>query len=146
MAITEQFLLGCMVNAVPSSARGCRKADLICLALGPLACPQGGASLPVPKQALDSPNTLNRNSTSVGTSTTYGSLTGSLWRRLSCSRCRKPWTSVVFVACVFTIPVCMIALYDRKPRLGHNVKIHKMHVYVTCVTSKCKPIRFNFFL
>ena len=55
MAITGQCLLGCMVNAVPSSARGCRKAGLIHLSLGPLACPQGTASLPVPKQAPDSP-------------------------------------------------------------------------------------------
>ena len=248
MAITEQFLLGCMVNAVPSCARGCRRAGLIRLSLGPLACPQGTTLLPVPKQAPDSPNPINRNSTNVSTNTpflianrhlfssdrqialvssagiplrqrsphidivhlykargienrhsapcwhwsqnlgywmsmpklnapaeihwrrsnmntrdpilmksvevlkdcrslnaaaeincpmprsvekvpvhnekrctTHGSLTGSMWRRLSCSRCQKPWTSIVFVACVFTIPVCMIALYDRKPRLGHKM-------------------------
>ena len=134
MAVTGQFLLGPMVNTVPSSARGCRKAGLIRLSLGPLTCPQGTASLPVPKQATDSPNPINRNSTSVGTSTTHGTLTGSMWRRLSCSRCRKPWTSNVFVACVFTIPIYMIALYDRK----------KMQIQVTCATSKCKPIRFKF--
>ena len=69
MVITEQFLVSCMVNAVPSSARGCRKAGLIRLSLGALACPQGTASLPVPKQAPDSPNSINRNSTSVSTST-----------------------------------------------------------------------------
>ena len=109
MAITGQFLLGLMVNAVPSSACGCRKADLIRLSLGPLACPQGTASLPVPKQAPDSPNPINRNSTSVSTSTTHGTLTGSMCRRLSCSCCRKPWTSIVFVECVFNITVCMIA-------------------------------------
>ena len=45
MAITGQCLLGPMVNAVPSSARGCRKAGLIRLSLGPLARPQGTASL-----------------------------------------------------------------------------------------------------
>ena len=74
MAVTRQFLLGPMVNAVPSSARGCRKAGLIRLSLGPLTCPQGTASLPVPKQAPDSPNQINRNSTSVNTSTTHGHL------------------------------------------------------------------------
>ena len=63
-----------MVNAVPSSARGCSKTGLIRLSLGPLACPQGTSSLPVPKQAPDSPNPINRNSTSVSTSTTHGTL------------------------------------------------------------------------
>ena len=120
MAITRQFLLGCMVNAVPSSARSCRKAGLIRFSLGPLTCPQGTASLPVPKQAPNSPNPINQNSTSVRTSVTNGSLTGSMWRRLSYSRCRKPWTSIVFVACVLTIPVCMIALYGEKLRLGYK--------------------------
>ena len=112
---------GARVNVVPSSARGCKKAGLIRLSFGPLACPQGTASLPVPKQAPDSPNPINRNSTSVSTNTTHWSLTGIMWRRLSCSRCRKPWNSIVCVACVFSIPVCMIALYDRKPRLGHKM-------------------------
>ena len=74
MAITGQFLLGPMVNAVPSSARGCRKAGLIRLSLVPLACPQGTASLPVPKQASDSPNPINRNSASVSTNPPIGHL------------------------------------------------------------------------
>ena len=141
MAITKQFLLGCMVNAVPSSARGCRKAGLIRLSLGPLAFPQGRASLPVPEQAPDSSNPMNWNSTIVSTSTTHGSLTGSMCRRLSCSRCRKPWTSILFVACVFTIPLCMIALYDRKPRLGH-----KMQKYAKCrFKSLAPPLNVNRF-
>ena len=139
MAITGQFLLGCMVNAVPSSARGCRKAGLIRLSLGPLACPQGTASLPVPKPAPDSSNPINQNSTSVSTSTTHGSLTESMWRRLSCSRCRK--TSIVSVACLLTIQVCMIALYDRKPRLGH-----KMQKYTKCMfKSLAPPLNVNRF-
>ena len=113
MTITKQFLLGCMVHAVPSSARGCRTAVLIRLSLDPLACPRGTVSLPVPKQASDSPNQINRNSTSVSINTTHRSLTGSMCRRLSCSRCRKPWTSIVFVVCVFTVPVCMIKFCMR---------------------------------
>ena len=141
MAVTGQFLLGPMVNAVPSSARDCRKAGLIRFSLGLLTCPQGTASLPVPKQAPDSPKPINRNSTSVSTSTTHGTLTGSMWRRLSCSRCRKPWTSNVFVACVFTIPIYMIALYDRKPRLGH-----KMQKYTKCkFKSLAPPLNVNRF-
>ena len=68
--------------------------------------PQGTASLPVPKQASDSPNPINWNSTSFSTSTTHGSLTRSMRRRLSCSRCRKPWTSIVFV-----VLVCLLSRY-----------------------------------
>ena len=58
-----------------------------------------------------------------------------MWRRLSCSCCRKPWTSNVFVACVFIIPIYMIALYDRKPRLGH-----KMYKYTKCRFKSLAPL------
>ena len=146
MAVTGQFLLGPMVNAVPSSARGCRKAGLIRLSLGPLTCLQSTASLPVPKQAPDSPNPINRNSTSVSTSTTHGTLTESMWRRLSCSRCRKPWTSSVHIRCMCVYyPDIYYRTLRRKAQAGtSNVKIHKMQIQVTCAASKCKPIRFKF--
>ena len=63
-----------MVNAVPSSARGCRKAGLIRLSLGQLTCPQGTASLPVPKQAPDSPNPINRTAPVLAQVTPMGHL------------------------------------------------------------------------
>ena len=63
----------------------------------------------------------------------------------SCSRCQKQWTSIVFVPCVFTIPVCKIALHTKEsPGWDIKCKIHKMQIKVTCATSKCKPIRFKF--
>ena len=74
MAITEQFLLGYMVNAVPSSACDCRKGGSDPSFTSSVGMSSGLSSLPVPKKAPDSPNPINRNRASVSTSTTHGSL------------------------------------------------------------------------